>query len=247
MPAEPAPAEREAPPLLEVRDLVVRRSGRPVLEDVTLEVPAGSTHLLVGPNGAGKSTLLAAVLGRVEFEGAIRLHWRGAGRIGYVPQAFHVDRTLPLTVAEFLALSRQRRPVCLGLSRARRRYAERILAGVGLEGFSRRPLGALSGGELQRVLLANALDPEPELLLLDEPATGLDAASQRRFEAVLEDLRHARRTAVLMVSHDLAQTRRLADAITLLDGRVRRSGRPAEVLGEAGTTFGAARDEGGAP
>lgn len=222
------------PPVLEVRNLEVRRAGRPVLSEVSLDAERGSVHLLFGPNGAGKSTLFAAILGRIEFEGAIRLHWRAAGRIGFVPQSFHVDRTLPLTVAEFLALSRQRRPVCLGLGRRHRRRIEELLERVGLGGFSRRGLGALSGGELQRVLLANALDPEPELLLLDEAASGLDEPSLQRFEAVLRQLRDGGRTAVLMVSHDLAQARRLADRVTLIDGRVRASGPPAAVLAGVG-------------
>jgi zinc transport system ATP-binding protein len=176
------------PVLLEIRDLTVERDGRRVLSDVALSVAGGSIHLLVGPNGAGKSTLLGAVLGRVVFSGTIRVHWRGTGRIGYVPQSFAVDRTLPVTVAEFLALGRQRRPICLGLRRAQRRRIDALLARVGLSGFSGRLLSALSGGELQRVLLANAIDPEPELLLLDEPARGLDEASVGQLEAVLKDL-----------------------------------------------------------
>src|SRR5262249_47537033 len=98
----------ETIPLVEVQGLSVSRDGRPALDDVALEVAPRSVHLLVGPNGAGKSTLLAAALGLIEFRGAIRFHWRGEGRIGYVPQTFAVDRTLPITVGEFLALSRQR-------------------------------------------------------------------------------------------------------------------------------------------
>jgi zinc transport system ATP-binding protein len=219
-------------PVLEISALTVQRDGRRLLTDVSVTVPPGSVHLLVGPNGAGKSTLFAAVLGLVEFTGSIRFHWRAAGRIGYLPQTFAVDRTLPLTVGEFLALSRQRRPVCIGIGRTQRRRSDALLASVGLAGFERRPLGALSGGELQRVLLANAIDPAPELLLLDEPASGLDDTAVKQFEQVLVELKRAHATAVLMVSHDLGQVRRLADQVTLLDRRVRRTGTPAVVLAD---------------
>lgn len=220
------------PPLLEIAALTVQRDRRRLLADVSLAVLPGSVHLLVGPNGAGKSTLFAAVLGLVEFTGSIRFHWRAAGRIGYLPQTFAVDRTLPLTVGEFLALSRQRRPVCIGIGRAQRRHTDALLASVGLPGFGRRPLGALSGGELQRVLLANAIDPAPELLLLDEPASGLDDTAVKQFEQVLLELKRAHGTGVLMVSHDLGQVRRLADQVTLIDRHVRRTGTPATVLAD---------------
>jgi zinc transport system ATP-binding protein len=189
-------------------------------------------HLLIGPNGAGKSTLFAAILGLVEFTGHIRFHWRGAGRIGYLPQSFVVDRTLPLTVGEFLALERRRRPVCFGIGGAQRRQNDELLERVGLPGFATRPLGKLSGGELQRVLLANAIDPAPELLLLDEPASGLDQAALEQFESVLRQLATTSATGVLMVSHDLAQVRRVADQVTILNVAVRRSGLTAAVLAE---------------
>ena len=220
------------PPVLAVNDLSVSRSGRLLIAGVALEVMARSVHLLVGPNGAGKSTLFAAVLGLTEFTGRVRFHWRGSGRIGYVPQSFAVDRTLPLTVGEFLALSRQRRPVCFGVGGALRERTNRLLDRVGLGGFFARPLSALSGGELQKVLLANAIDPVPELLLLDEPASGLDETAVKQFEEVVLDLRCNGGAAVLMVSHDLAQARRLADHVTLLDREVRRSGPPAHVLAD---------------
>ena len=233
------------PPLLEIRDLTVRRDGRRVLSDVSLEVGRGSAHLLVGPNGAGKSTLLTAVLGRADFTGSIRFHWRGAAGIGYVPQSFAVDRTLPVTVGEFLALAHQRRPICVGITRAQRHRIEELLAQVGLSGFSSRLLSTLSGGELQRVLLANAIDPLPELLLLDEPASGLDETAVGRFEGVLHDLKRSRDTTILMVSHDLGQVRRLADDVTLLDRRVRRTGSPSTVLmGDLAGAFALTSDAG---
>jgi zinc transport system ATP-binding protein len=121
--------------------------------------------------------------------------------------------------------------VCFGLARAVRTRVARLLDEVGLAGFEARPLGALSGGERQRVLLANAMDPAPELLVLDEPSSGLDEAATARFEERLDALRRASGATVLLVSHDLEQVRRLADDVTLLNRSVRKSGRPLEVLG----------------
>jgi zinc transport system ATP-binding protein len=215
--------------VLEIDGVAVVRDGRPLLSEIALSVARGTTHVLRGPNGAGKRTLLGAVLGQLPFTGAIRFHWRASARLGYVPQGFHVDRTLPLTVGEFLALPRQRRPVCLGIRRGARARIDAMLARVGLGGYAGRPLGVLSGGELRRVLVANAIDPVPELLLLDEPASGLDEIAVHQLERVLAELRRDG-ASVLMVSHDLAQVRRVADRVTLLDRTVRRSGTPAEVL-----------------
>jgi zinc transport system ATP-binding protein len=216
--------------VLDIEGVGVVRDGRPLLSDVHLGVARGSTHVLLGPNGAGKTTLLGAILGQTPFSGSIRFHWRGSGRLGYVPQGFHVDRTLPLTVGEFLALPRQRWPVCFGIRHGTRRHMEAVLARVGLRDCWRRPLGVLSGGELRRVLVANAIDPVPEFLLLDEPASGMDETAVEQLEATLRSLTAAAGTSVLMVSHDLEQVRRMADQVTLLDGSVRRAGTPGEVL-----------------
>jgi zinc transport system ATP-binding protein len=211
-----------AAPVLETRDLTVRRGRAVVLDRVSLALPPGSITALVGPNGAGKSTLIAAVLGQIEFEGRILFHWRRDGRIGFVPQRFATDPTLPLTAGEFLALTRQHRPLCLGISAGTRARVEGLLADADLGGFASRPLGMLSGGEMQRLLLANATDPLPELLLLDEPATGLDERAVRRFEEHLLVARADSGVTTLLVSHDPAQVRRLADHVVDLDRAVVR-------------------------
>lgn len=222
-----------APPLLVVEHVAVRRGVELLLDDVSLGVPRGALHLIVGPNGAGKSTLLSAVLGLLPFTGRILLNWRSAGRIGYVPQSFAVDPTLPVTVEDFLALTRQARPVCLGLSSSIRRKVAQLLDRVGLADIARRPLAVLSGGELRRVLLAHALDPEPELLLLDEPTSGLDEAAARWFEDALVQIKHGGQTTIVMVSHDLEQARRIGDSVTVLDRRVVAEGRAADLLATA--------------
>jgi zinc transport system ATP-binding protein len=131
-----------------------------------------------------------------------------------VPQQFQVDRTLPVTTADFLALGRQTFPVCLGVRSAARKRISLLLDRVGLKGIDDRPLSVLSGGELRRVLLANALDPLPELLILDEPGGGLDEAAARWLDDTLVSLKGE--VTVLMVSHDSDQVRRIADCVTSL-------------------------------
>jgi zinc transport system ATP-binding protein len=216
--------------VLSLDRVCVKREGRAVLDNVSLDVEPASVHVVVGPNGAGKSTLLAAVLGQVEFEGAIIRRFANSNRVGFVPQAFIADRTLPITVAEFVALTRQRRPICFGVSKSVKARIAAALERVGLTGFEGRRLGELSGGELRRVLLANAIEPVPELLILDEPASGMDEESRDRLDAVVREAATVDRAAVLMVSHDLARVRKIADRVTVLDRSVRASGPALEIL-----------------
>jgi zinc transport system ATP-binding protein len=211
----------------------VRREGRLVVDDVSLAIGAGTIHIVVGPNGAGKSTLLSAVLGQTVFEGSVKMNLRRSGRIAYVPQAFTADRTLPITIGEFLALARQKWPVCFGITKPAAKQIASILERVGLAGMAKRRLGELSGGELRRVLIGNAIDPVPEILLCDEPATGLDADAVAQLDRLLVELRDASQTTVLMVSHDRGQVRRIADRVTLLEVRERRTGSAAEILADA--------------
>jgi zinc transport system ATP-binding protein len=208
-------ADQQDASLLEIIGVTVSNGSETLLSNVSFSVRRGTIHALVGPNGAGKTTLLSAVLGQTPFSGRIVAHWAHAARIGYVPQVFHVDRSLPVTVSDFLALTRQQRPVCFGLTVAASRRISLLLNRVGLNGFERRPLSVLSGGELRRVLLANALDPLPELLMLDEPASGLDESAAQWLDETLASLK--REVTVLMVSHDSDQVRRIADQVTELE------------------------------
>ena len=219
--------------LVQIENLTVRRNREALLDGVSMDIARNSAHVIVGPNGAGKSTLILAMLGQTSFDGRIVMHWQGSGTIGYVPQTFAVDPTLPVTVEDFLALTRQRLPVSLGITRATRTRIAGLLARVGLSGRERRPLAVLSGGELRRVLLAHALDPEPELLILDEPGSGLDAASAAWLDDTLLALRNERRTTVVIVSHDHDRVRRIADRVTLLDRRVVAEGDSDEVFAAA--------------
>lgn len=217
------------PPLIEFSSVSIRRNRELLLAEVSFAVQPRTIHVIVGPNGAGKTTLLSALLGQSSFDGRIVARWRRDGRIGFVPQLFAVDPSLPVTVEDFLALTRQRRPVCFGVRAETRARIATLLRDVGLAGLEARPLSVLSGGELRRVLLAHALDPAPELLILDEPAAGLDESGVRQLEEVLRGLKDGG-TTILMVSHDLDQVARLADRVTVLDRSVIEEGPALETL-----------------
>lgn len=221
--------------LVQIENLTIRRNREAILDQVSIQIARNSAHVIVGRNGAGKSTLILAMLGQTAFDGRIVMNWQGTGAIGYVPQTFAIDSTLPVTVEDFLALTRQRMPVSLGIKRVTRTRIADLLARVGLSGCERRPLAVLSGGELRRVLLAHALDPEPELLILDEPGSGLDEASAAWLDETLLTLRNARRTTIVMVSHDSDRVRRIADRVTVLDRRVIAEGAPDDVFSRATT------------
>jgi zinc transport system ATP-binding protein len=196
-----------------------------------LHVAPGTLHCLVGPNGAGKTSLLRCLLGELPHTGRIALDWTGApGVIGYVPQTLDFDRTLPITVEDFLTLITQSAPAFLGLRRAHRAAVDAALEAVGLAGKRHRALGKLSGGELKRLLLAQALTPRPALLVLDEPLNHLDGPGVGLAIELLQRLR-AEGTTMICCHHDLAQVRTLADTVTGLNaGAVVFSGVPAAVL-----------------
>jgi len=221
--------------LTHVHNLSVRLGGQLVLDDLTFDLRCGEITALVGPNGAGKTTLLRALLGEVPYSGNCQFHG-GPGHptrrlvVGYVPQRLAFDRAAPLTVADLFALGGGHRPVFFGLSGPVRANACTALAEVDAAYLINRRLGELSGGELQRVLLALSLVPEPDLLLLDEPQQGLDAAGLERFHEIVARLRGRFDMAVVLVSHDLASVARVADRVFLLDCRLRAVGPPAEVL-----------------
>ncbi len=203
-----------------------------ILRDVCITIPAGSRAAIVGPNGAGKSTLLAALLGEITHTGEIRIHSSDGQpvRIGYVPQRLAFDRSLPLTVAEFLAIPTQKRALWLGVSSRTREIINESLALVNALHLAKRFLGALSGGELQRVLLASALIRKPNLLILDEPATGVDVHGEQIFCELLGSIADRMQLTQLMVSHDLSTVLHHASHVVCLNKRVLAEGRPSEIL-----------------
>ncbi|MGE5189088.1 MAG: metal ABC transporter ATP-binding protein [Gemmatimonadota bacterium] len=220
---------------LEIRNLSVRAGGVEILSGIDADIRCGEVTALVGPNGAGKTTLLLAILGLVEHTGTIRFcraeeHGRGAPRIGYVPQRLDFDRNAPMTVLDFFALSSQRFPVVLGRARSSREATRESLARAGAAHLASRPLGKLSGGELQRILLALALRDNPDILLLDEPVSGVDVAGEELFCDFLDQVHSASRFSLLLVSHDLSVVSRHADRVICLNRRIVCQGATTETL-----------------
>jgi zinc transport system ATP-binding protein len=190
---------------------------------------------LIGPNGAGKTTLLQAILGQVPYDGEIgsaapRSTGRGPPASGTSRQHLEFDRETPLTVLDFFALSAQRRPVFLGISAAARRSAGESLERAGVAHLLGHPLGKLSGGELQRVLFALALHDSPDILLLDEPVSGVDLAGGEQFCEFLSQVHRGSRFSLLLVSHDLSVVTRHADRVICLNRRIVCQGATTEVL-----------------
>jgi zinc transport system ATP-binding protein len=200
-----------------------------ILEDVSFKVRPGTIHCIVGANGGGKTSLVRSLLGQMPHSGNISIHWREGRVIGYVPQSLDFDKSLPITVFDFMAMTTQRRPVFLGVSRARRRDIAAVLDRLGLAGKLTTMLGSLSGGERQRVLLAQALIPQPALLVLDEPTTGLDLAGKSILERVIREFVKNGGT-VIWINHDIAQVDEVADSMTYIDRKVLLDGVPREVL-----------------
>ena len=208
-------------PLIRLQQISVGFRQESVLENVQLTVNAGEIVTLIGPNGAGKTTLVRAVLGLLKPDsGSV---WRKPRlRIGYMPQKLTVDPTLPLSVLRFLRL-------VPGVDRA---AALAALAEVGAEQVIDSPLQNISGGELQRVLLARALLREPELLVLDEPVQGVDVAGQAELYRLITELRDRHGCGVLMVSHDLHLVMSTTDQVVCLNRHVCCSGHPEQVSGD---------------
>ncbi len=216
-------------PSLHFEDVGLWLGGGSILEHIDFAVEAGTIHCLIGPNGGGKTSLLRSLLGQMPHTGTIRIRWGRARTIGYVPQALDFDRTLPMTVEDFLAMTCQHRPAFLGLGRRHRAEVAEALDRVGMSGKRKRLFGALSGGERQRVLLAQALIPRPRLLILDEPATGLDREGDELVRSFCREFRDEGAT-VLVIHHDLSVVRELGDAVTCVNRRVLFSGPPESEL-----------------
>jgi zinc transport system ATP-binding protein len=220
-------------PILQVKNLHVRLGGQSILENVTLDVARASIHAIIGPNGGGKTTFMRSLLGGMPHQGDIRFWFEGRRKIGYVPQFIEFDHTLPMTVGDFLCIMVRRWPIFFRTPQKTRRTLVQLLAKTGSEYLIDRLLGGLSGGEFRRVLLAQALLPEPEILLLDEPASNVDEQGSRLLERLLLSLKETGVT-IIMVGHDIPMILRIADQITAINKRVTFSGTP-NTLNETGS------------
>jgi zinc transport system ATP-binding protein len=206
-----------------------------LLHDISFHIHCGQITALVGPNGAGKTTLIRALLKQVSFTGSIRhmdAHDRDFSglRTGYVPQQMPFDRQMPVTVQDLLASSLGLFPVWLGITRSMRSIVKEALCLAHAESLAKKRLGMLSGGELQRVLLALALSPLPDLLVLDEPVSGVDQNGLSLFLETIRTLRDTHHMAIILVSHDWTMVEKYADHVILLDKTVLAKGMPKEVF-----------------
>lgn len=220
---------------IELHNVNIKRGGVTVVEDVNAEMHCGEITAIIGPNGAGKSTLLKAIAGLLPYEGIIDFCTDttcGEGRpnIGYVPQYLDFDRGIPITVLDFLSMKEQRRPLWFGRRKQSIEAAKDGLEWAGATPLINKPLGGLSGGETQRVMLAFALLGGPDVILMDEPVSGVDAAGEEIFLELLHKLHEAQEFTVLLVSHDLSVVTRHADHVLCLNRTLVSSGKTVDVL-----------------
>ena len=211
---------------LKATDLGVSFGGEEVLRDVSFHLHCGEIVALIGPNGAGKSSLFRTILGQVPHTGTIEFQRAGGDKtrplIGYVPQSPSFDRGDPVSVFDFFSAAISRYPVFLPSPRSLRARVGACLARVHGESLLDRRMGALSGGELQRVLLALALEPLPHILVLDEPLSGVDIDGEKQLLDMLDEIRTRYDLSILLSTHDFATLGQFADKVILLKGTVLR-------------------------
>ena len=220
---------------LRLNNVSVRIGGDSILKDVTMHVHCGEMVALIGPNGAGKSTILKAILGQREYDGVITfsapgMRHRKMPRIGYVPQSPAFDPGDPVSVADLFSCCMSRRPAFLGMGSAMREKVLECLDRVHGRDLIDKRVGTLSGGELQRVLLALALEPLPNILILDEPLSGVDIEGMENLMDMLDEIRKTYDLSILMTTHDFSMLPRYADQVVLIDRGLRKVGTPEDVL-----------------
>lgn len=215
---------RTMTPLIEIKDLTVGYGQQQVLHHVSLSIFPNDFLGIVGPNGGGKTTLLKCILGLLKpQEGEIRFRTirddtegKEKLRLGYLPQYSHIDKKFPITVWDtILSGLLAETPLLSRWSSEEQERAREVITRMGLEGLEQRPIGALSGGELQRVLLGRAVVSNPEVLVLDEPGTYIDKRTEARLYELLDELNQ--RCAIVMVSHDTESLLRHARSLAVVD------------------------------
>jgi zinc transport system ATP-binding protein len=217
---------------LRVDNLSVAFGGETILSNVSFHMHCGELIALIGPNGAGKSSLFKSILGQMPHSGTISFHTaRGSKlkpRIGYVPQSPSFDPGDPLSVLDLFVCSISNHPVWLPIPKGLREQVLTCLERVHGEDLIDKRVGSLSGGELQRVLLAMALEPLPNLLILDEPMSGVDMEGEQQLFDLLDDIRTRYDLSILISTHDF-NTLHLMDKVILLKQQILKVGTPHEV------------------
>lgn len=218
-----------------IENIGVKKGRQVLLDDVSFTMHCGELTALIGVNGAGKTTLLRSVLGEIRHSGSVSFRSHDGKTlnditIGYVPQHLEFDKSAPVSVMDFLMAGRTRRPVFLPYSRKDVKEVRRALRDAGCEELEKRSIGELSGGEMQRVMMAQALYPVPELLILDEPVSGVDTVGSEQFYESVEKLLKEYHMSIILVSHDLDLVRLHADKAVLLQQKVLCTGTVEEVF-----------------
>ncbi len=228
-----------------VENFCVNLGGNKILENVNIHIHCGELTAIIGPNGGGKSTLLKAMLGDIKHSGQLKFldakgKHSGNPVIGYVPQNLYFESGTPTSVLDLFMASNFNTPAWLFTTKSIKKKISESLSVVKAEHLIDRRIGDLSGGELQRVLLALALDPVPDLLLLDEPVSGIDQNGLELFYKTVSELRDNYDLSIIIVSHDLDFVDKYADRVILINGSVLCNGSPKDVFNDKETlkTFG---------
>lgn len=207
-----------------------------ILKEINLDIKAGQLVTIIGQNGAGKSTLLKSILGEVVHDGTISFLDKNNTLIsnpvvGYVPQKLDFDTSCPISVIDVFSANLIKNPVCFSIRKNMRNEIKKILKLVDGEALIDKKLGVLSGGELQRVLLALAIYPMPEILLLDEPVSGIDKNGLDMFMNMILDLKNKYSLSILLITHDLKSIEDYADEVIFINNKtVEASGTPKDVF-----------------
>lgn len=220
---------------IKVNNLGVTFGKQEILKDINLHIHCGSLNVIIGRNGAGKSTLIRAMLGDIPHTGKIEFKDSENGRIqklkiGYVPQSLNIEKQTPVSVYDMIGAYQSSVPVFLWKSRKQQKRIAEHLKVFEADYLMDKQVCNLSGGELQRVLLSMAIMDEPNLLLLDEPVSGIDQNGMELFYRTIFNLKKNYDLAVILISHDLEYVKKYADKVILLDGSIVKQGSAKEVF-----------------
>ena len=218
-----------------INNIGVKIGNEVILKDVSIHIHCGELTVIIGRNGAGKSTLLKAILGEIEHTGDITFMDKKDNvtkkiKIGYVPQSINVEKHMPTTVYDLFASCITHIPVFLRKDKKIYNEIKEHLKIFGAENLIDKSIGDLSGGELQRVLIAIATKPTPNLLILDEPVSGIDRNGIKEFYNIISKLKSEYDMSIILVSHDLDLAKKYADKVILLDKEVIKEGKPEDVF-----------------
>ena len=209
--------------ILEVKNLTIKVGDNTIVSNLNFKVTKGETLAVIGPNGAGKSMLFRALLGLIPFKGEVI--WAPGVKIGYVPQKLHIEKNLPLSVSEFLEFKNNGKGIKEVL----------VLTGLADRKILHKKLGALSGGELQRVIIAWSILDNPDVILFDEPMTGIDIGGEETIYSLIHNLNHAKDSTMLIISHDLSVVYKYANSVLCINKKQICIGSPSEVINDKNT------------